>query len=81
MHIQQSFQKQHQQYTAAGHPASEHHKVKPKQILSLGGLSISVHGRDIGFQGWGKLKVYQLLSLIVAMGVNNITAHQLCDAI
>jgi len=55
--------------------------AKPMQITSLGGLSIHVHGRDIGVQSWKSPKVYQLLDLIVGMGGKNIAAHRFCDAI
>jgi len=55
--------------------------VRPVQISSLGGLSIRIHGKDIGVQSWKSPKVYQLLSLIVAMGGKNIAAHQLGDVI
>ncbi len=60
-------------------PVSE--ALRPVQISTLGGLTMRVHGKDIGVQSWKSPKVYQLLTLIVAMGGRNIATYHLCDAI
>ncbi|MBN4076705.1 bacterial transcriptional activator domain-containing protein [Mariprofundus ferrooxydans] len=80
MRRQPSIQQQHQQ-GAAENSVAVVHMLRPVQISSLGGMSIHVHGRDIGVQGWKSPRVYQLLSLIIAMGGKNIATHHICDAI
>lgn len=56
-------------------------QTKSIYIASLGGLSIRVHGKDIGVQAWKSPKVYQLLVMLVAMGGRNIPMGALYDAI